>query len=154
MTCQHSAFTFFHFCSRLISLPNRNIFQFMCRIRRKPFWWSEIKSISYTFASLVNIRRFHDAWLCRNFRLMISARLETNWKNLTWQRKASVSLETVTWKYKHHIVSWYSKTLAKEDDTKMIRNFSGIISMMCICMKIKWMMRRRLFFSIFLSLRR
>lgn len=29
----------------------RNVFHFMCRIRRKPFWWSERKSISNMFCA-------------------------------------------------------------------------------------------------------
>lgn len=33
----------------LLCSKDCNIFHFMCRIRHKPFWWSEIKSISYMF---------------------------------------------------------------------------------------------------------
>lgn len=133
MTCQHSALHFFTlFSRRLISLP-RNIFQFMCRIRRKPFWWSEIKSISYTERTMLGF--------AENSRLTISTGLATNWKNPTWHDGAKRRLRRL-WRGNINIISVLGipsrlPSEGKDVAVNVIRKFEGITSMMCICMKIK-----------------
>lgn len=58
MTYQHSIFPSSLAPSSSAVFGIVNVFHFMCRIRRKPFWWSEIKSISYFWLFAFTIRFF------------------------------------------------------------------------------------------------